>query len=271
MVCNTQSFYTHLYGFVLNSTLTQLICQPFRLPLLEEADIVGFASEWERESISVCSIGPVRAGNQLLRACSSRVDRSLDAYWHGFWRALDVLTGRYPFRWTHFSRMLSETLDEMLAAPGPRPVRYVARSAIGEAGQLVALEQQLGARAQHIEQRTRPHLRFTFHETEVLFYHASEVRALQREPLDRLLASDSLLVELHRFALWKCRHPDSSQSVGGNAADARSSASLLEQPRAGVFAVGGDDWRTHRWNAPEHIDWIARYVERLHAAHYSLD
>ena len=178
------------------------------LPSLEDADVVGVVSEWEDESISVCSIGPVRAGNRLLSACSQRVEQSLDSYWHGAWRPLHVLTGLYPFRWTHFSRMLSETLDSLLASASATKrsrIRYVARSAIGEHGQLIALERQLGARAQHIERPRGPPLRFTFHETEVLFYHASEVRELQRDSLARLLASDSLLVELHRFALWKCR------------------------------------------------------------------
>ena len=239
------------------------------LPALEEADVVGVVSEWEDESVSVCSIGPVRAGNRLLSACIGRVEQSLDSYWHGVWRPLHVLTGLYPFRWTHFSRMLSETLDSLLSSPAERPrVRYVARSAVGEHGQFIALERQLGARAQHIERPKQPHLRFTFHETEVLFYHASQVRELQREQLGRLLASDTLLVELHRFALWKCRRERQSDP---HSSTGTLSASLLEQPRAGVFAVGGDDWRSHAWNTPEHLHWVTRYVQTLHDSHYSLE
>lgn len=260
------------------------------LAALERADVVGVVSEWEAESVSVCSIGPVRARNRLLSACSGRIDRSLDAYWHSAWRVLHALTGYYPFAWTYFSRVLSETLDALLASDSdsasPR-VRYVARSAVGEHGQLIALQYQLGARAHHIEQPKRPHLRFTFHDTEVLFYHASEERELQREPLERLLASDSLLVELHRFALWKCRREhhvsnstarDSASAAGtGRAMPTAAehmhmrSPSLLEQPRAGVFAVGGDDWRSHPWNAPEHLRWIAGYVHTLHDSHYAID
>ena len=102
------------------------------LPALEEADVVGVVSEWEDESVSVCSIGPVRAGNRLLSACSGRVEQSLDSYWHGVWRPLHVLICLYPFRWTHFSRMLSETLDSLLASAAERPrVRSVVHGAVG--------------------------------------------------------------------------------------------------------------------------------------------